>query len=1043
MPLTPDQQTWAVRMLGARLLPTDLHQQLSPADRLAARNADERRDMLKRRAAEAGDAARRLEAHVPVLTEVAEVELQVRSGMTGGKSKGTQTLRFVGVDPSETYGHRHDIPVSSFPPKLLQQLYRIEGDFAEEARRLEALRADWTVLKGDRLVTEERPLFDKAGIHDAVYAPFVRRGLFPEDQIMSHFSRTHDMIQESNKLYLEELAGVEDQPDWTNTVSQAQGLLSSLATGLVGGTGLGTTVDPTFHDTAVQITHLTGIIDTSLKTITGSVVLFAKADAEGAVKTLLTGVGGAVGAAIGGDIGKYVTLGLKAGATAPQLMKVLRTSKTEGEVAAGLLTLLGDAVTIGVGLDNLVKTDPVAEKQATVFATHLQTALNGLAKAFEKDLIGALKAARQGDLSALQRWALDFGAAAGAEVGVAITSVFSAQVIAERTASLDPKTNPQYQQTAEYQTFLEAVQGKNLDGEALAKAWTKYAGEVAAGWSRMDGALLAQQTGGLQMATGALSKLIDPSKLQVKVKAREEEAQEQEAIELEERAWEEELEAGGVKAEGEAAARLGQLVVQLQQRRMVFTLVAGVVKGGAAAVARFWGVAAAAGTLMDLITQVKQAVETHQELMTWRRSEAYAENAVSPYFSSIVSFVSEQERLFPRDVVRSVMTAIKLGAQVAQAEPTFGLAIGKLIEGIEGVAESSMDLICGVIDAQKVEDAWTLTRAALEDPENRKAALVARKLNPTLAKYTLAWGALIAKDVVAREAMAEIGLTEGDLRAPDAKAADASKVLVKYLEIRYERHLQVKKHHEPEPGPQLSWAQGVVVGALTVEGWMARVHDAMEHGVARFDALPVAAALDRAWTAQGKLHTELSRLHDENRDRKKHLSGTAVEQAHQLHKTCTDAIAEARAALRQLKPVRVDGGAPDPDMTAVIELYLSFLDAEETTSDLQLSAFDKAVERERLAGHHAESELLRLSKEAQDQAKQQLRDQALRAAPAAAERARLAAQGDDLDEARAALEDGQEVLKTSGDPAPTEPGHVQAREALEEALRQLTEHLRG
>ncbi|WP_198938007.1 hypothetical protein, partial [Pelomonas sp. KK5] len=93
-----------------------------------------------------------------------------------------------------------------------------------------------------------------------------------------------------------------------------------------------------------------------------------------------------------------------------------------------------------------------------------------------------------------------------------------------------------------------------------------------------------------------------------------------------------------------------------------------------------------------------------------------------------------------------------------------------------------------------VEAGWKATKKALANPANRRMGLEARQLNPTLAKYSLAWGAVVLKDPLARGAMKACGLTEASLN--DEKA-DTHKV-VKYLEVFYEDDVSIYRDNSEE-----------------------------------------------------------------------------------------------------------------------------------------------------------------------------------------------------------------------------------------------------
>ena len=85
-----------------------------------------------------------------------------------------------------------------------------------------------------------------------------------------------------------------------------------------------------------------------------------------------------------------------------------------------------------------------------------------------------------------------------------------------------------------------------------------------------------------------------------------------------------------------------------------------------------------------------------------------------------------------------------------------------------GVAASAEDTVFKFYKQRTLHRAWEKTKKSLENPQNRKLALIAREMNPTLAKYTIAYGALIEGNATAMTALNRIGLDRETLaRAND------------------------------------------------------------------------------------------------------------------------------------------------------------------------------------------------------------------------------------------------------------------------------------
>jgi hypothetical protein len=94
----------------------------------------------------------------------------------------------------------------------------------------------------------------------------------------------------------------------------------------------------------------------------------------------------------------------------------------------------------------------------------------------------------------------------------------------------------------------------------------------------------------------------------------------------------------------------------------------------------------------------------------------------------------------------------------------------KAAGGGVAAAAAAEDLIYQFYKRQALRNAWKMTKQAL-DPKNygnRKMALLVRQVNPTLAKYTLAYGALVEESPVAITACNRIGIDRETLARSSA-----------------------------------------------------------------------------------------------------------------------------------------------------------------------------------------------------------------------------------------------------------------------------------
>ncbi|MFT5681321.1 MAG: hypothetical protein ACI8RZ_002227 [Myxococcota bacterium] len=149
-------------------------------------------------------------------------------------------------------------------------------------------------------------------------------------------------------------------------------------------------------------------------------------------------------------------------------------------------------------------------------------------------------------------------------------------------------------------------------------------------------------------------------------------------------------------------------------------------------------------------------------------------------------------------------------------------SIATVIDKGLSMAVSLEELIFKIYEQAKLEKAWKITKRALDNPENRKANLIARRQNPTLAKYSIAYGAVVVKDVVAVSAMNRIGLSRETLAQKDANVG----AVKEYLALLYSDDIKVKRRYVPQKG----WAAKLPPSTLTPRSWMLTVQVGLDDG---------------------------------------------------------------------------------------------------------------------------------------------------------------------------------------------------------------------
>lgn len=189
------------------------------------------------------------------------------------------------------------------------------------------------------------------------------------------------------------------------------------------------------------------------------------------------------------------------------------------------------------------------------------------------------------------------------------------------------------------------------------------------------------------------------------------------------------------------------------------------------------------------------------------------DRAASALSSSAESFVREQREQFSYYAIQS---ALNLAEVIGKSLELGGITavVGVALAGAAVAATATQDLIRTFYQEAQLRAAWKVTQRALQNPGNRRLALEAREMNPTLAKYSMAWAAVDANDPLAKAAVAQCKLTDAALRERDTNVA----VVQKYLEVYFGEDLKVRGRVELVG----AWVPGGL--ALSVRWWSAFKH---------------------------------------------------------------------------------------------------------------------------------------------------------------------------------------------------------------------------
>lgn len=243
--------------------------------------------------------------------------------------------------------------------------------------------------------------------------------------------------------------------------------------------------------------------------------------------------------------------------------------------------------------------------------------------------------------------------------------------------------------------------------------------------------------------------------------------------------------------DGAPPPKLKDLILQLQKDRKIFELVKSLTDtasaAGVGAVAQFFPATGAILDFQQFSYQVVKAVQHARQLLEWLDNAGDARSAATVQVHAMLSRVGMEKRQTLEASSRAALKLVAAVGQVVAAGGAHAAPVGVALTAGARVAESGLELLKKVYDEVEMEAGWQIFKKAMADPRDRKNVRAAIQSNPTLAKYTLAWGAMHGGDAVAKEVLRKCGLTDAVLRQKDANVKEVQQ----YLEEMFNEDLVV------------------------------------------------------------------------------------------------------------------------------------------------------------------------------------------------------------------------------------------------------------
>ncbi|WP_158080766.1 hypothetical protein [Pelomonas sp. KK5] len=187
-------------------------------------------------------------------------------------------------------------------------------------------------------------------------------------------------------------------------------------------------------------------------------------------------------------------------------------------------------------------------------------------------------------------------------------------------------------------------------------------------------------------------------------------------------------------------------------------------------------------------------------------------NAASAFSPAVSQFIHNGRVQQAHYYANAAFEAAKMIGAIMQVAGVVAAPAGVIVSASAGIAQAAEAVVYEANKRYDLEKAWSTYEVALSRPENRRLGLIAVRENPTLAKYAVAWGALIKKDALVQDFMGACDITPEVLKDPDA---NLDKV-VKYLEARMPDDNVVTGRKID--GPAAVWAPAKM--ELTAASWI-------------------------------------------------------------------------------------------------------------------------------------------------------------------------------------------------------------------------------
>lgn len=228
------------------------------------------------------------------------------------------------------------------------------------------------------------------------------------------------------------------------------------------------------------------------------------------------------------------------------------------------------------------------------------------------------------------------------------------------------------------------------------------------------------------------------------------------------------------------AGALERRIAQLERDQAILKWAVNVVNLGLDTATNFIAPLAIAGCAVKMMKNVYEAGCRSRDTYVFCKKRQGMYNAASAYSAPVSQFIYNGGVQATHYFANAAFECAKMIGAILQCAGPFTAPAGAIMTAAASGTQALEQVLYEAKKRYDLETAWKSYKLSLSRPQNRKLGLIALKKNPTLAKYSVAWGALIEKDVLVVDFIGACGLTPETLRDPQANIDR----VVSYLEKR-------------------------------------------------------------------------------------------------------------------------------------------------------------------------------------------------------------------------------------------------------------------